>query len=715
MPKIARVRLSDGRVARLSVPDNATPEQVVSFAKTKLAQNPQGGGVMGAIRNVVSSGNELLLGGIEGVYNAASAITDPIAERAINFVSGDGSGTKAVEGANHDRRAVVNAAERTFIPEPNPVARTAGRVAGALAIPVPKAAQAGRVARIAVRALQGAVGGAAVREVDQSATAPAVTGAVANVVLPPAISALARTAPARAVGRAISSVASPVIGAVDNAAEAALPGVNALLGKTPPVPLRGIPAPAQAPLDPLGREATARLARFRSVGVDNPTTGMVTRDPAAFSFEQNVSKMQGVGEGLSQQMRNVESRLVETGRSLVNRYGGAKGAETTGQNIAKALEAKRSEMQTVTSGLYREVRASRGNEAVGRLDTLRERMTDPDMVDNAAFDQMREALVRRMTRLGAVGKNGSLSQPVNIGQAEELRKFIGGLGNNAEPGVRMMRGKLIEALDDDVVNAVGGDAFKAARASAKARFDEFSKTFPGRLADERLAPEVLAKRVLGDSVRFSDIRALRNSLHTGTPEQIARGREAWKGLQAQALDDLLGKSVDADGNLAGTTLWREFSSRSDKFREILNPQDFKMLRRLAAATRDAKSYPAGHSVNTSNTAVTLGNMFANAPEAVRQGWAKLLAKSGGMHAAAFLSAGPAGNFALGTGQAVMAANAQSKAAQALLAKVRMAQSPEAAAAAIREAKAAAASNPIVAEALQKAGIAIGGAAAAASQ
>ena len=78
MAKIARVRLKDGRVARLSVPDNATPEQVVSFAKAHLAQRPQGG-VMGAISNVVSSGNELLLGGIEGAYNAASAITDPIA------------------------------------------------------------------------------------------------------------------------------------------------------------------------------------------------------------------------------------------------------------------------------------------------------------------------------------------------------------------------------------------------------------------------------------------------------------------------------------------------------------------------------------------------------------------------------------------------------------------------------------------------------------
>lgn len=719
MPKIARVRLPDGRVARFRVPDDATPEQILAAAKSKAAPKREGG-IMGALNNVVSSGNELLIGAAEGAYNAASAITDPIAERVMNLVS-PGSGTRAVQGANRIRRQVVDAAEDALVSQPNPVARTTGRIAGAIAVPVPKAAQASRLARTGVRAIQGAVGGAAVREVDESAAAPAATGAVVNMVVPPILSRVAQTAPVQAVGRAIGKAAAPVVGAIDNAAEAVLPRVNSALGRQH-VPLRGTPAPPpQSPLAPLGVEAEERAARFRALGVDEPTTGMVTRDPAAFSFEQNVARVNGVGDRLAQQIRRVEQSLVNVGENLHRRLGGARDPEATGKLAAKALDAKRNEMQQATSALYRQVRAERGDQAVGRLDTLRERMTDPDIVDNAVFDQMREGIVRRMTRLGLVGKSGSMSQPVTIRQAEELRKFIGGLGNNMEPGVRMMRARLIDALDDDVVNAVGDDAFKAARASAKARFDEFQKTFAGKVADEKLAPEALTRRILGDGVKLSELRAMRQSLTTGTKEQVARGREAWRALQGQSVNDLLSRAVDPDGNLVGTVLWREFSKNQAKYREILGPQDFKLLQRLAAATRDAKAPPVGHSVNTSNTAVTLANLFDTTPAPVREGWARLLGKIGlraGAHVGAAALGGPAGNIAVegarAAGSAAVASRAEQKAAEALMNKIRMAQSPEATAAAIRAANAAAKSRPGVADALNRAGfgVAVGGTAAA---
>src|SRR3546814_13584497 len=86
---------------------------------------------------------------------------------------------------------------------------------------------------------------------------------------------------------------------------------------------------------------------------------------------------------------------------------------------------------------------------------------------------------------------------------------------------------MIDALDDDVVNTLGDDAFKAARQSAKARFDEFSKTFAGRIADEGIPPERLTQRLFG-ATSLKDIRSLKQSLTSGTPEQIARGQTAMK-------------------------------------------------------------------------------------------------------------------------------------------------------------------------------------------
>lgn len=672
------VRMPDGTIIR-NVPAGTTKAQLAArLAKHKPAAKPRAdsfGDWRGNIGKFVSTGNALLVGAVEGAYNAASAVTDPIASAAMNLAS-PGSGDRAVSGANQGRRSVVNAAE-TLTPGAAPGARTVGRVAGAMAVPLPgkKLQEGGRLAKTAYRMIQGAVGGAGVREVDENALAPAATGAVTNALLGPVVSAVVKP-----IGRAVS----------------------ARLGR---------PQASSAPPS-LGRKAAAREARFKSLGVDNPTTGMVTRDPAAFSFEQNTAKLAGPGEDLARQLREVETTLVEKGRALVRGMGGAKGAEAAGKSVEDALDAKRSEMQAVTGRLYDKVRETRGDDAVGDLAGFRTFLDDPMVVDNAVFDTMRDSITRRLARFG--------DAPPTISQVEELRKFIGGLGSGIEPSVRMMRGKMIDALDDDVVNAVGDDAFKAARASARARFEEFGKTFPGKLADEKLAPEVLTKRVLGDGVKLSDLRALRSSLTTGTPDQIARGQQAVRDLQAQAVEELLTDSIDADGNLIGSALSRKFSKAAPKLRELLGAEHFRTLRRLAAATRDVKAYPAGHSVNTSNTASTLANMFDNAPPKIKGGWTGLFGKLGlraGAHAAAATVAGPAGNLAVegfrAGATAAAAGRAEQAAATALMDKIRLAQSPAAAAAAVREAQAAAGSSPVIAELLNGAGFGriVGGTAA----
>lgn len=672
--------MPDGRIARFSVADDATPEQVTAEAR-KMGAGVQPKAKAQKYNNPFSNFNETLLGAGEGIYNAASAVTDPIARGVLSLFQGEDAADEEVAVANQGRRNVVDAAEKNFVPDPNPIIRGAARIGGTMAIPLPgkKLQTAGWLGKGAYRAVQGAVGGAGVREVDQSAAAPAAIGAAANVALGPVLS---KAAPI--IGRAAQRVAKP------------------FLGRTPAQPT--------GPLAPLGRKAVARAARFKALGVDNPTTGMVTRNPAVYSFEQNNAKLAGSGEELAQQLREVETSLVHRGRKLVDEMGGAKGPEATGKAVDGVLDAKRAEMQQVTGRLYDKVRDTRGDEAVGDLAGFRTFLDDPEVVDDAVYDAMRESIGRRMARFDG---------PVTVNQAEGLRKFIGNLGSGIEPSVRRMRGMMIDALDDDVVSVLGDDAFKAARASAKARFGEFSKTFAGKLADEKLAPEVLSKRILGDGVKLSDLRSLRKSLSTGTPDQIARGTEAWRGLRAQGIEDLLAKSVDDDGMLVGSTLAREFSKAAPKFRELLDPGDYKVLRRLAGATRDAKAFPVGHSVNTSGTATTLANMFRNAPPAVQKSWNALLGRLGGgaVHAVAGATLGPAGNLAVAGVRAgastAAAGQAEARAAAALMDKIRLARDPQAAAAAMQEAQAAASSSPAIADMLERAGLGrmIGGLAA----
>ena len=674
---MADVRMPDGTIIR-NVPEGITRSQLMSrYGQT---QAPKREGALNWISdNVLSPINEGLIGAGEGMYNAAAAVTDPIARLIV--------GGGAVKQAQGQRRKVVDAAESTVVSRSNPVARTAGRIGGALAIPLPgkKLEEGGKLAKTAYRAMQGAIGGAAVREVDEDAVNPAAIGAATNVVLPPVISALARSGPGQAVAGAVQRAAAPVVNALGR-----------LTGSVP-APIANV----TRPLAPLGRKAEARAARLKASGVDEPTTGMVTRDPNTFAFERNTAPIQDVGDDLGMQIRNVEQSLVKKGRELVGKQGGSKGAEATGEAVQKALDAKRGEMQLVIGRLYDKVREDRGDEIVGTLDNLRELMSSPDVTDNATFDGMSDSLSRRMARINPEGSAG-----VTVNQAEELRKFIRGVGSTADPAVRMMRSKLIDALDDDVVSVIGDDAFKTARASAKARFDEFSKTFAGRIADEGIAPERLTKRVLSETTSLDDLRAMRKSLLSGSDDQMARGKEAWQGLKAQALDDFLSRSMNDEGKVLGGQLSREFVKQSAKFRELLDPADYKELRRLVLASRDATVAPPGSAVNYSGTGPMLANLFQSAKPKVREGWIKFMAK----HLTAGVVSFPAGNVALEVGTRAAASAAQQRAASALFRRVELARSPEATAKAIEQLRTAAKANPAAADLFERYGLAGKGAA-----
>lgn len=729
MPRY-RVKGPDGQSFIVNAPEGATQEQVMAYAqkmgpKAKAPEKPRNAGTgIPFFDRAVSSANEALIGGVEGLYNVGSAIGDPIVHTAARMLKGKEYADSLMSQTQRSRGQISDAVSRKVVSDPNPVARVAGRIGGSMLIPVPKIPGAGKIIAGANRAVQGAIGGVGSRDVDQGAGEAAAIGAGANVVLPPALAALARTKPAQAVGRGIGQLAAPVISKLDDASEAIFSRVAPKLGipykpLSPNAPM--LPSPSN-PLEPLGRKAMARAARFKSVGIDNPTTGMVTRNPQAFSFEQNIGKVQSVGDDLGAQIRNVETSLVKKGQELVRSQGASRaGPEATGKGVQDALDSKRTELQEVTSKLYTQVRETRGDEVVGTLGGLRDNLRHPDMVDNAVLDGMRTSVMRRMERLGLVDDVGSAveGKVTTIGQAEELRKFIGGLGDGRDPLVRMARGRLIDALDDDVVAAVGDDAFKTARASARARFEEFGKSFAGKIADEGIAPERLTKRVLSETTSLKDLRSLRKSLQTGTPEQIERGQEAWKGLRGQALDDLFAASSDDEGKLLGGKLARDFYKQSAKFRELLDPADFKTLTRLVQASRDATVAPPMSSVNYSGTAVTGANMFQAMKPANRESWLKLLAKNGAEHAAAFAMGGPPANIGLAVGKGVAsagaAATAQQRAAAELEKRVQLARSPEEFAAAIKALEDAARSNVAAREMLDRAGRAFGGAAVAQAQ
>lgn len=543
---------------------------------------------------------------------------------------------------------------------------TAGRITGEVLGSIPTLAMPGGAL------VQGAAGGVLLsddinnpRQVATNALTGAVAGKAGDIV-----------------GRRVIAPAATRLGQ----------GVKSAVQKTKPK-ATPIDDAVEHALAPLGRKAQARAARFESVGVKQPTTGMVTRDPAAWKAERELSKLDDAGAPLQEQILAVDRDLVDAGRSIVDNAGGSIGPEATGLRVQEALKAKSDEMQEVISGLYKGVREQVGDARVPSMENLKAAQAHPDWADNTQFDDMVSAVNKRLLRY-ADADGGAAG--LNVKQAEELRKFIGGLGPNSSQTFAMRR-VLQDALDADVIDNLGGAPFAEARAAAAARFGEFKGTFAGKVADEGLAPEKLAKRVLSEGTSLADLRALKKSLTTGTAAQTERGKAALQAMRGETLGDVINSGITPDGSINGTTIYKAFQKAAPKLRVLLDEDEYKAVRRFAYASRDATAQVPHSNVNNSNTASMIANLFPAKASAKQRGIFSQLMRQ----VSAWTVGGPTANVALLVGDNVAERMAGQRAAKAVGSQVDIASSPQSAATAIKQAEQAAIDEALRKRALER--------------
>ena len=378
-----------------------------------------------------------------------------------------------------------------------------------------------------------------------------------------------------------------------------------------------------------GRATAVRQARFARAGVQAPTVGQITRDPRVWKFEREALKRTG-GDPVLQAMQGVDRDLVRSTRSLVDSQGGAIGPEAMGQRVIESLDARNAQLNKEVSSLYNGVRQASGDARIPSLENFRAAMAHPDWADNMQFDDMAASINKRLARYAdADGGQAGL----NVKQAEEMRKFIGNLGPNDRQTFAMRR-VFQDALDTDVLDNMGGQPFAQARAAAKARFDEFSKTYAGKLAGEGIAPERVGNSLRNAGTSLDDLRSMVTSL-----KQSPNGDKALASLRSQYLDDVLSKGITADGKVNGTTMANEFAKNAPRLRAVMEPEAYKQARRIAMAARDATADVPYSNVNHANTASTLADMIA---PIAKQGLFGRVANSPLGRAAAHTLASPAG-------------------------------------------------------------------------
>lgn len=363
----------------------------------------------------------------------------------------------------------------------------------------------------------------------------------------------------------------------DDVVEAVADGVP-VVGQTVAAPSK---ASALARLTP---EQQARSTALEAAGIPRAkqTAAMITRDPKTWQFEQNTKGIVGLGDDI--RTRYVQANELIKGK--LNDIGVKIGGKATtpfeaGESVVEAVTKKSREMQDDIGKMYGKIRDQFGDDVgmvpVKIMDALDEAS------DNAYADNVVGSMLRKMKRYGLVDKDGNIVQDaaLSVKNAEELRKFANTLrGDKQTDGIVS---NIINALDDDVIDTAGDDAFKTARDAARARFKEFETKLLGGISEGKLvADDVLKNTVYGGKV--NDLRKLKESLFSGTDEQIARGTQAWNDLKLQTLQAIIDDSTAASGKMQGSRFSRQLQKiGKERLETVFDPEEVLQLKTIEKA------------------------------------------------------------------------------------------------------------------------------------
>ncbi len=370
-------------------------------------------------------------------------------------------------------------------------------------------------------------------------------------------------------------------------------------------------------------EQLDRLVQMRAVGA-NPMKANITRTPEDWATMENLRGMPKTGAPINNRIVENSKALVEYTEGLRSGTSGrAASPYEAGRSVIEAVETKSREMQDAVGKLYEGVRRSAGDQVGLKPQTMLSVLDE--ISDDAAADPLVQSVRRRMTRLGLLDKDGNVTdKTLTVRTAEELRKWIGGLSDKGEPAVKRLKSMVIDALDDDVINTAGDDAFRAARDAARQRFAEFEQGVLGKAAKGDLAPDdFVRKHITGAKV--DDLRAMKKTLTSGTPEQAQRGTQAWNDARGWVITDLLMKATGATSpeDVVGKTFsGQRFKKALDglgleKMAILFTPDEMNRLRTLQKASEYLTTQVPGSAPNYSRSgsviAEKLSELFPKIP------------------------------------------------------------------------------------------------------
>lgn len=525
----------------------------------------------------------------------------------------EGLGDIMTQQMNEERASYDKARGGGF--DPVEMVGTIGTQAPLVALPGGKES---KLAQVGYGALSGGLSGLLQYDPTNSAA-----GSVENTARGAAIGAAANPAfryLGNKAGQAISAVAGRIKGLFarfggemsDDVINKAIPE----LADLPPNVRADLLREAKAQIAQSGELSADQLSRKANLLANEvtPLKSMVTRDPADWTLERNLQKlgqspdpeMSGIGRELTDVYQHNDAAL---SRRLTGLGGGKATQEGYGQQVMKSLDDLSEASQAEVGKLYTAIREAKGDDLA--FDGRSLKSTLDDLKDNAYSEKLVQSVTNKLRRFGMIGNDGELTtNTLTVAQAEELRKFVNKLPNDF--GKR----DIIKAIDSDVIEGAGEDAFKAARDAAGKRFAMLENPSTqralnayGELTQGKTAQNFIKSQVIDGATQ--DVKSLISTL--SKIEDAGKRAEAMEALRGGVLTHLQSKAINPNsGQFSGAMLNRAMREIGDEKLQLILGGDYQKLQSLARASLDATYQPAYSAVNNSNTAPMLMGLMQRA-------------------------------------------------------------------------------------------------------
>lgn len=361
--------------------------------------------------------------------------------------------------------------------------------------------------------------------------------------------------------------------------------------------------------------AGMRAADFEALGMPY-TLGQVTRDPAQFALEKN----------LSQTSPELTQRFSEQARLLRERMGnfaaGAQSQQGGGDALVAALRNVDESKRKAVSAAYTAARQTAGKDAEIPLGGLASDFGN--ILDRYSSNVLKSLPVKEFNRYGLMG--GRQTKLFTVEEADKLLKTINA-NKSSDPAVNSALGELRDAVKRAVVqDAAAGvdDVFAPARAAAAQRF-ELQRAIPALAAsaDNTANPDMFVDNfIVSRTARTSQVKEMADLLRNDAPDAYAEARaQIGAYLQRKAF----GENPAGDAKFSPDRYARALREIGEgKLSAFFSPQEVAQIQRIGRAGAFIESTPAGRVPNTSGNwaAITgIARQFPGAPAALTVGGA----------------------------------------------------------------------------------------------